>query len=59
MSNEFKGGDVVMLKSGGPKMTVTEQGTDGFGKPTVRCVWFVGTKREDGAFPPDVLKITD
>lgn len=38
MSEEriFKVGDVVMLKSGGPKMTVLA--TEGEG---VRCVWFV------------------
>jgi uncharacterized protein YodC (DUF2158 family) len=37
MSEEriFKVGDVVILKSGGPKMTVLATGEG------VRCVWFV------------------
>jgi uncharacterized protein YodC (DUF2158 family) len=55
MANEFQAGDVVQLKSGGPEMTVTEVGLDVFEKQTVWCVWFVGTKQEEGTFPPAAL----
>jgi uncharacterized protein YodC (DUF2158 family) len=52
MSNNFKAGDVVVLKSGGPKMTVTRvEGSHVF------CSWFVGTKSEKGNFPPDALEL--
>ncbi len=35
---EFKAGDVVVLKSSGPEMTITSiQGED------ANCAWFVGT----------------
>jgi uncharacterized protein YodC (DUF2158 family) len=47
----FEVGDVVQLKSGGPRMTVTQVGNDTWEKPTVWCVWFVGTKQQTGAFP--------
>jgi uncharacterized protein YodC (DUF2158 family) len=57
MAEELKTGDVVQLKSGGPKMTVTVVG-DQYGVPTVWCVWFVGTKREEGQFPPDTLELS-
>jgi len=61
MTNQFKIGDVVQLASGGPKMTVTDVGNDGFGKPTVWCAWFVSTKdgglkEENSTFPPAALK---
>lgn len=41
---EFKAGDVVQLKSGGPAMTVDYVGTFGLHSKTVkaRCVWFDG-----------------
>jgi len=41
MAGPFKVGDVVQLKSGGPKMTVTEELTDG----KLRCAWFAGANR--------------
>jgi uncharacterized protein YodC (DUF2158 family) len=55
MADEFKVGDIVQLKSGGPEMTVTVVG-DHYGTPTVWCVWFVGTKQEKGDFPSGALK---
>ena len=42
MAGPFKVGDVVQLKSGGPKMTVTEELTDG----KLRCAWFAGANGE-------------
>ncbi len=51
----FKVGDVVKLKSGGPKMTVTVVG-DRLGTATVWCTWFDGTKKFDGDFPPSALE---
>ena len=55
MSGTFNVGDVVQLKSGGPKMTVTavpdERG------PTVGCVWFDGKTQVHGMFPPETVEI--
>lgn len=47
----FKVGDQVKLKSGGPKMTVTQVGEAQFGGPTVWCVWFDGSKKFEDTFP--------
>jgi uncharacterized protein YodC (DUF2158 family) len=52
MDNEFKVGDVVRLKSGGPNMTI-----EGIGKygpvasdDSANCVWFEKTNRKQGVF---------
>ncbi len=51
---EFKVGDVVILKSGGPAMTVDEIDDD---KDTIECRWFGdGKKLEYGSFPIDTLE---
>jgi len=55
MTDTFQVGDVVRLKSGGPKMTVTVIG-DIYGTPTIWCVWFVSTKQETGSFPPNAIE---
>jgi uncharacterized protein YodC (DUF2158 family) len=47
MTEEFKAGDTVRLKSGGPLMTIQE--IDGAGFAT--CDWFTKGKREQGVFP--------
>lgn len=52
MSDTFKIGDIVQLKSGGPKMTVTAV----LGK-VVHTAWFSGSKKETGAFPFDAIII--
>jgi len=44
-------GDVVQLKSGGPKMTVNE-----IANTQTNCVWFVGGSRESGNFDPEALE---
>lgn len=55
MANGFKTGDVVQLKSGSPKMTVTKVGNNVQHEPTVWCEWFDGTSPKTGTFPPDAL----
>jgi uncharacterized protein YodC (DUF2158 family) len=54
MAGKFKVGDIVQLKSGGPKMTVEEVDAR-LGAKTVECAWFAGAKRERSYFNPDVL----
>lgn len=44
-------GDIVQLKSGGPKMTVSNPNSGG----RVQCHWFTGAKMEGGFFPSDTL----
>lgn len=46
-------GTVVMLKSGGPKMTV--EGPDEEDEE-LTCVWFVGHKTKRDSFPAEALK---
>ena len=58
---EFKPGDLVRLKSGGPLMTVEQVGEKALtGGEAVWCVWFekVGNKQEAKRddFPPVVLE---
>lgn len=54
MASEFKVGDIIQLKSGGPKMTV--QSLPDVRGGYIRCQWFAGSKLESGAFPPDSLE---
>jgi uncharacterized protein YodC (DUF2158 family) len=55
---DFKTGDVVKLESGGPKMTVRFADKDSFTKELiVACVWFEGTKKSEGSFPPETLEL--
>ena len=51
MQSTFAVGEVVELKSGGPKMTVTSVGTP-FGVPTVGCMWFEGIRKCKGTSRP-------
>ncbi|HET7887262.1 MAG TPA: DUF2158 domain-containing protein [Bradyrhizobium sp.] len=51
-------GDLVVLKSGGPVMTVDAVNTDIFDDDKVTgilCAWFVGTKLERARFDPGAL----
>lgn len=53
MSDSFKVGDSVQLKSGGPQMTVQFVPRQGASQYT--CQWFAGKKLDSGNFPPDSL----
>lgn len=54
MEAKFKVGDVVQLKSGGPKMTVTSvEVKDNY----IYTAWFAGSKNERGRFPYDAITI--
>ncbi len=55
MADEIKPGDVVQLKSGGPKMTVARLETFS-GKVMVVCDWFDGQKTDRNTFPVESLK---
>jgi uncharacterized protein YodC (DUF2158 family) len=47
MSEEIKAGDIVQLKSGGPKMSVQKTGGyPGIGNGA-NCVWFDGKHKEN------------
>jgi uncharacterized protein YodC (DUF2158 family) len=56
MADQFKIGDTVKLKSGGPLMTV-EQSGDYLGEPRVWCVWFAKDEKKDATFPPEALEL--
>lgn len=49
---DFNVGDIVKVKSGGPKMTV-DQITH---KGEVSCTWFSGSKMQTGYFHPETLQ---
>ncbi len=57
---EIKAGDIVQLKSGGPKMTVSTVSTP-MGGTTLHawCDWFEGTKKVQGSFPLTSLRIVE
>ncbi len=52
MEHEFKDGDVVRLKSGGPEMTI--EGIDKYGtgatRDNAKCVWFEGKNLKSAVF---------
>lgn len=56
---EFKPGDLVCLKSGGPNMTVEQVDKLAMtGEPAVWCVWFDKTKKYSDTFSPAALEKT-
>ena len=56
MQQKINEGDVVLLKSGGPEMTIKSLGVGG-GKPSYVCTWFSGTKLEKAVFAEAELKL--
>ncbi len=49
---QFQAGDVVRLKSGGPKMTIEQIGEQYEGDATKAwCQWFENNKLTTGVFP--------
>lgn len=57
VSTKFNVGDIVVLKSGGPDMTVEEWEVYSGESGEYRCQWFGGRKLEHGSFPPDSLEL--
>ena len=55
MTTQFKTGDIVQLKSGGPAMTVVKENEYNVGE--YNCVWFKGASQERGMFNGEVLKL--
>jgi uncharacterized protein YodC (DUF2158 family) len=55
MADGIKAGDVVQLKSGGPKMTVTKV-EEWMAVMRAHCEWFVGDANKRGNFPLTSLK---
>ncbi len=55
---EFKIGDTVRLKSGGPLMTVTQAGNSS-GTPHVWTVWFDASGKEAKGFYPQAAVEAD
>jgi uncharacterized protein YodC (DUF2158 family) len=54
---KYKTGDIVQLKSGGPKMTVSQyQSLSLDDAANVQCTWFAGSKHQAGWFPEDGLQ---
>lgn len=57
---KFQIGDIVELKSGGPKMTVKEykntERNKRTGKSELRCIWFNNGKKEVNYFPEITLR---
>lgn len=62
MADEFKVGDVVQLKSGGPRMTVSQISATGTRADLhAWCDWFIQDKapwkKDNGVFPLTSLKV--
>ena len=55
MADNLKSGDVVQLKSGGPRMTVTHEMSGG----AFSCVWFDGSNYKTYTFKSDLLTSAD
>jgi len=49
--SQFKPGDIVVLKSGGPKMTV-----DSISDNNISCIWFADNKAESRTFKEITLR---
>lgn len=56
MAEKFEIGDVVVLKSGGPGMTVVNTGEYPSTKNGVFCTWFVGSDVKEALFDAGALE---
>ena len=58
LAQKYKTGDIVQLKSGGPKMTVARYNNPSAidTSPNVWCDWFAGSKHEKACFPEDSIQ---
>jgi uncharacterized protein YodC (DUF2158 family) len=57
---QFKIGDTVRLKSGGPVMVVSQvEEYSGFDGLQALCKWFAGTKAEESLFPLETLEAAE
>ena len=56
MTAHWKEGDVVRLKSGGPKMVVDRVKYFSDDSASVYCVWFENNKKLEYDFPPSGLE---
>jgi uncharacterized protein YodC (DUF2158 family) len=52
MADIFKVGDLVVLKSGGPTMTV-----ESIGQGRVECVWFIDNELKRSSFDGALLNV--
>ncbi|WP_375577128.1 YodC family protein [Paracidovorax oryzae] len=54
----FRKGDVVILKSGGPEMTVIDIAdySPQYSETAAKCQWFDGKTFQDAVFDQEVLK---
>ncbi|STX29971.1 Uncharacterized small protein [Legionella beliardensis] len=55
METQLKVGDVVKLKSGGPRMTISYLGKE----EQIECIWFDGNNKSKGYFHKDSVKLDD
>ena len=52
MDEEYKVGDIVRLKCGGPRMTIDKLGTfSGGSAKEAKCLWFAEDKIQSAVFP--------
>jgi len=60
---DIKNGDVVTLKSDGPKMTVVSVSSDPPGSKVIVCKWFRGDVKyrdlQEGKFSPESLVLVN
>jgi len=57
MATAFKPEDVVQLVSGGPRMTITQIGSETPVDQKVWCVWSKGGKKKEDAFSVSALTL--